>query len=272
MHLRRFASARVFATLAAFVVLVPASSAWAQQHGRIFSAPSYLLGPPSESFIAFGDLNLDGRPDLVSGSASATVAGFSVAFGLGGGEFTPFQPALASFPQVSVAGVADFDGDGRPDVAGISTNAFDLPASVVVAYGDGHGAWADSFAVAARYVYTFPPVDLNGDGRADLIVSSPDSDSIAVYLGNANRTLTFAGAYRTLGVAHCIAVGEVTGGGGLDLVVGDEDAQFVSVFPGNGDGTFGPRVDYPTSYDAGPVRARGVRRCAGRRYRGRRGG
>src|SRR4029077_13637722 len=44
-----------------------------------------------------------------------------------------------------------------------------------------------------------------------------------------------------------IAVGDFNGDGHLDLVTGNEGSSTMSVLLGNGDGTFRPKVDYPTN-------------------------
>jgi regulation of enolase protein 1 (concanavalin A-like superfamily) len=82
------------------------------------------------------------------------------------------------------------------------------------------------------------PVDLNGDGRTDLVgsitVGTPATIAVAIGRGNG----TFTELARTSVRAEPIGVGDFNGDGRRDVVV-----TGVAILPGNGNGTFGtPRA------------------------------
>jgi hypothetical protein len=158
--------------------------------------------------IAVGDFNGDGKLDLAVANPDFPVppcgldddlGGISVLLGKGDGTF---QAAVAynagRFPQ-SVA-VADFDGDGKPDL--IVANYGSLSVSVLLGKGDGTFQDAISFNVGG------PPQsvvvgDFNGDGKPDLATAEWDygvsvllnacvSTSIPLAIVRSNATLTIS--------------------------------------------------------------------------------
>lgn len=80
--------------------------------------------------------------------------------------------------------------------------------------------------------------DLNGDGKLDLVVGSPDT--VSVLLGNGNGTFQAAVTYPSGAQANSLAVVDMNGDGKLDIVAGN--GSNVSVLLGNGDGTFQPAL------------------------------
>lgn len=122
------------------------------------SATSYIAAHPWS--IAVGDLNGDGRPDLVT--ADFVSSRVRVLLGNGNGTFQTETTYVVGGP-ASVA-IGDLNGDGRPDL--ITTG----PSSVSLLLGNGDG----TFQLPANYsAYPLAPgsfviADLNGDGRPDL--------------------------------------------------------------------------------------------------------
>lgn len=211
---------------------------------------------PTFSFatsVAVADVNGDGRPDLLA------AVNDDVAVLLGKGDGT-FQAAttyggLADGHVI----VADINGDGRPDI--LVTNSHGtinwMIGYVEVLLGSGDG----SFQPPAVYDYCgyLPDLiavgDINGDGKADILVGSyggplcgSGAGGIGVMLGRGDGTFLPATFYDSGGVfPHSGAVADINGDGKLDLVVANRDSGTLGVLLGNGDGTFEAAV----TYDAG---------------------
>ena len=90
--------------------------------GTFESAANYAIGAQTVPSLAVCDFNGDGKPDLAV--AEQTSGAIDVFYGNGDGTFTGPAPSspLPSFPLVyplpaTFLAVADFNGDGKPDIA-----------------------------------------------------------------------------------------------------------------------------------------------------------
>jgi hypothetical protein len=142
-----------------------------------------------------------------------------------------------------MAAVADFNGDGNPDMA--ASNNHD---AVSVRLGDGAGGFGAERLFNLNLLVGRPDAvmaqDLNADGKIDIVMGN--DSSVTVLLGNGDGTFGAPTTYATLpsllaGGASVVA-GDFNGDGKLDLAAGEDGG--VGVFPGNGDGTFGARSDF----------------------------
>ena len=160
--------------------------------------------------------------------------------------FAPPQVTQADgMPAQSV--VADFNGDGFPDVA--TVNASFGPSTMAVFLGKGNG----EFQAPVSYptgVFTsgILAADFNQDGIPDIAAMSQEDGTdgdVAIFLGNGDGT--FRGPVdNVLGnFPVSIALGDFNRDGILDFVTVDYLNNVADVSLGNGDGTFQPIVPYP---------------------------
>jgi hypothetical protein len=123
--------------------------------------------------------------------------------------------------------------------------------NVVAIPGYGYSA-ASNYVVTTGAPTSVAVGDFNGDGKADLVVSSssvnPGTGNVAVLLGRGDGTFQAPASYTAASYPYSVGVADLNGDGRLDMVVANADGN-ISVFIGNGDGTFQPAV----FYGAGPL-------------------
>lgn len=78
--------------------------------------------------------------------------------------------------------------------------------------------------------------DVNGDGKADLVIS--DTNSIKVQFGNGDGTFSASVSYVPLGTANFFNLADVNNDSHLDVVVANRGMATVGVLINNGNGTF----------------------------------
>ena len=116
-----------------------------------------------------------------------------------------------------------------------------------VVFGSPHNISAASAMIGPVFVNLD---DVNGDGKADLIVANVASggsvgNSVSVLLGNGDATF---GAAQTIALPAAplpLAEADVNGDGHLDIITGNANGT-VSVILNNGSGTFGAATSYVT--------------------------
>lgn len=141
--------------------------------------PVELTEIPERSFVqavALGDLDGDGRADLLVSSLASGAGGFSSRVDVllsrpPGFERRPVLSEAGRKPRGAVA-IGDLDGDGRPDLAVLSGDG-----TLETYLGDGRGG----FSAAARVApppervgcagYHVAIRNLDGDGRGDVVAA-----------------------------------------------------------------------------------------------------
>jgi hypothetical protein len=188
----------------------------------------------SPAFMTIADINVDGRPDVVtltqfSGSGS-------VLMGRGDGGFQLPINFPVDFQSAGIA-VGDFNGDGRPDVAVTSSSS--PSGSVSVSLGNGNGTFGPRqiFPVGSSPA-SVALGDLNGDGRLDVAVANTGSSSVSALLGRGDGTLMPAINNAVDSTPRSLTITDFDMDQKPDLAVVLSNFDEVSILAGNGDGTF----------------------------------
>jgi hypothetical protein len=117
------------------------------------------------------DVNGDGRPDLAVANNGGGAVTVLLGDGTGAFRYRDNDPAQGTFRAGSgpdSVAVADFNGDGRPDLA--VTNDHDGTVSVLLGSGNGSFSPATPASGVQRLRSTPYLADLDGDGLADSLV------------------------------------------------------------------------------------------------------
>lgn len=211
---------------------------------NVHDANGYYVGPfKSESNIAsatynyltnvaVGDLNGDGKADLVTRSGSGTI---DVKINDGNGNYTSIGSFFESNLDTPVLG--DVNGDGKLDLLYTGSSG----AKVYARLGNGDGTFAaavSSAMPASTFIRSL--ADFNGDGKLDALFAW--SGKTIMLAGNGDGifgsavTTTIGNSTTTIS-----QVVDVNGDGKLDVLTWDSNATSptTSLRLGNGDGSFG---------------------------------
>jgi hypothetical protein len=168
----------------------------------------------------------------------------------GDGTNGSFAPAV-SYPSIGIAvAIGDVNGDGKADLltADPYTTGSNTTVSVFINNGDGTFAAHVDYLTTGLLSRNVVVGDLNGDGKADLVVMNQSNSS--VFLNNGNGT--FGAAQNITSGGQSIALGDLNGDGKLDLVIANYSN--LSVLLGSGNGSFST----PKTYAAGTSDPRSI--------------
>ncbi|GAA0721147.1 hypothetical protein GCM10009105_31210 [Dokdonella soli] len=203
-----------------------------------FAAQQTILTGGSADSVIAADVNGDGKSDLIVANFGGTVSVLinTTPPGATTPSFATHQAFAAVSGLFSVT-AADVNGDGKPDL--IATNFNGNTVSVLI-NTTAPGAATPSFAAQQTSATTgstpwsVTAADLNGDGKADLIVGSLSDNTVSVWLntsapGAATPSFAAQQTFATgLGPAS-VTVADVNGDGKPDLIVASNNDSTVSV-------------------------------------------
>jgi hypothetical protein len=142
--------------------------------------------------VAVGDVNGDGKPDIVVANSGVDLSGDSVSVLLnnGSGTFAAAQAYTVGGAPTGVA-VGDFNRDGKPDIVTANANS---TMSVLLNNGNGTFGTAESYAIGGP-ANSVAVGDFNQDGFLDVVTTGAEMDLLQ---NNGNGTF---GAYQKVGPA-----------------------------------------------------------------------
>ena len=213
--------------------------------------------------IAVGDLDGDGRPDLITANfVSNDVSVLRNSSETAGAVAFDAAVNVPAGPGPHGVGVADLDGDGKLDVVvahhGSSPTLvlrntsrpgqLDASSLTIAAHFSGDGTWV-AFA------------DLDGDGKLDLIIPSWYAKNVSVF-GNFSTPGDLADSsfgprivLSSPGSVKRVAIADLNGDGRLDIAFPTELNSALSFYMNTGGpgelsaSWFGPRQDLPAGWN-----------------------
>jgi CSLREA domain-containing protein len=205
-------------------------------NGGLGAATTYPVAgvPPQTAWVSTGDLNNDGRLDLIVSQGGSGPLGVLLANS--GGSFD--AATTVSMTSQGPVFVGDFNRDGNMDLAATNPSA-----GVVVVLGTGSGTFGPTTTFVAGNTPTFVTgSDLDGDGKLDLVITNRNGNTVSIHKGNGDGTFGSAVNYNVAPSPNAIAVGDVNNDGKLDLAVLPLGGTQVSLLLGDGTAAFATAV------------------------------
>jgi hypothetical protein len=240
--------------------------------GTFQAVTTYSSGGFFASAVAVGDLNGDGKSDVVvtNGFSTNTIG---VLLGNGDGTFQSVVLYYSGSQSTKSVAIADLNGDGKLDV--VVTNCSSAHGSscyhnkdsgslgILLGNGDGTLQAVVTYPTGGASPYAVKVADVNADGKPDLLVanecSAPEPyncapGTVGVLMGNGDGTFQAAVTYSSGGAfAVSISAADLNGDGNLDIVVPNYGSRTLGVLLGNGDGTFQKASTYYLSTAYAPA-------------------
>jgi large repetitive protein len=186
-----------------------------------------------------GTINGVADADGVLAGLQLTGTAASINTAMAAATFTASAPGAASI------GISVSDGVAAPVTATYSLTAtanvaptLSLPTTLALATKVDYATSITPFFITSA--------DVDGDGKADLVVANANSDAVSVLLGNGTGSFGVKTDYGTGNYPQSVTSADVNGDGKADLVVANFISDTVSVLLGTGTGSFGTKADYAT--------------------------
>ena len=231
-------------------------SIWLNNDEGVFTSAADYAIPNSAQLVMVTDLNSDGMVDIVTKDLSVDSTGsysISVLMNKGDGTFTPKTDYPLTGDIRSIA-VIDLNGDDKADliVTGMDYSTFHSKLSVLMNNGDGTFGPQKDYAMDGS-LNAVTTADLNGDDKADLIVTGMDYSTfhskLSVLMNNGDGSFAPQQEYAIATNIQSVTVNDLNGDGNADIIVtGSYDyynnTSKVSVLLNKGDGSFAQKTDY----------------------------
>lgn len=203
------------------------------------------------SMAVLADVNGDGILDIVTANGFVfTGSGVSVLLGNGDGTFQSAK-TIVTGGNPSYIVVADFNRDGKPDIAVANEPDPNFPLnpptvggpahnSVSILIGNGDGTFRPSIDTPTLGALRMAAADFNADGKLDLAVTTGQSSPMQILLGRGDGTFTVAST-SVNGLSGGVFAADLDHDGIPDLLTGnlaDRGVIIAVELLGNGDGTF----------------------------------
>ena len=216
-------------------------------NGSVIAQSSYVTAggvpvnpDPSWSFLGAGDFNGDGMSDMLWRNTSGEIAEWQMNGTViaGSGDLNAGSGAIFLGGAWSVAGIGDFNGDGKSDIiwrnAAGEVAQWQMNGSTIIGSGDLN---VGGVAVAPAANWSVAGVgDFNADGNADLLWRDSSSGALVEWLMNGSGIIGSGSV--TLGGTpvnpdpswHVVEIGDFNGDARADILWRNDNGSMAEWF------------------------------------------
>ncbi|MBC7946863.1 MAG: VCBS repeat-containing protein [Chitinophagaceae bacterium] len=209
------------------------------------------LGTNALLIVAVGDVNSDGKPDIVMGNWGDVVSVFRNTSTVGAISFAPRVDFPSTYGTRGIT-IGDFNGDAKPDLALTNMDFLGLNPVISVYKNTGQDG---SIAFAPSVNFTAPNIafdlhnaDLDNDGKVDLAANIPASNGVLVWKNTSTLSdmiFTIQPVLTTPVTTQSISLADIDGDNKPDVTA--STATTFSVIRNTsttGNISFAPKVDF----------------------------
>ena len=184
--------------------------------------------------VRVGDINGDGKSDIITTNLEGDNVTILLGDGRGGFKQSTGSPFPCGDSPFNFA-IGDVNGDGKPDLAIVNSPSSTADRhgkdGLTILLGDGAGGFrilAGSPFATDRIPNRVAIGDVNGDGVADIAVSSPDGNKITLFL-MSSKGVASSSTIAIGGKPKGLAIRDLNGDGKADMVITNNSDNTVTV-------------------------------------------
>lgn len=219
-----------------------------------FKNPQLIATGSAPITVVEGDVNGDGKPDLVYSDYNGSVLNLHVLLNQGNGVFQPAPGSFGPISQLGMFALGDVNQDGKPDIVLNFVNG--STPSLAVALGNGDGTFqpfilsplssynSNSFIPSIPEVSALVVADMNGDGIQDVLFSDISGYQMWICLGDNTGHFTQTTELNDLNPTFQVFLGDFNHDGKTDVIGFESSGARAAVWLSNGNTTFAAPVYY----------------------------
>jgi hypothetical protein len=184
--------------------------------------------------VRVGDINGDGKSDIITTNLEGDNVTIVLGDSKGGFKQSTGSPFPCGDSPFNFA-IGDVNGDGKPDLAIVNSPSSTADRhgkdGLTILLGDGAGGFrmlAGSPFATGRIPNRVAIGDVNGDGVADIAVSSPDGNNITLFL-MSSKGVASSSTIAIGGKPKGLAIRDLNGDRKADMVITNNSDNTVTV-------------------------------------------